>query len=492
MLQTPPGPCATLLAAVLLAGAAALPASASTATPATTATTAISGTSATISASGPAASLSARVDRLVQEAAAKADFNGAVVLMRDGQVVYERAVGLAQRRPDRPLTVDTPSDGASLAKTLTAAALWELVAEGRLAYDDRVVRHLPEYPYARHTVRDLVTHRSGLPDYDFFDPDFKPGQVRDTVDLLRVLAQRKPAPVFADGVQLEYANLGFDTAALVVERVTGQRIATWWRERYFGRLGIDGMFARPARFADWPGQRTPGYRRKGAAWLPNDAFDGEAFIGASNVHASARDWARWGDAFARGRVMAPDRLQVGLDAPMLDSGMDNRLNLLSWYCDSGAQRCHYTGAYNGFYSQVYWDRSRREVVAYVSNSTLAPWRCAALTRDLVDALAGRAAAPERVSTWVRVGKKELPRWTGSYRAAALPPVVISAQAGRAFVRVGSGELASLFPVGGGVYYAPTLDLWLAFSGAPQAATLHVRSVFLVADAVRDSAPAGKS
>ena len=74
--------------------------------------------------------------------------------------------------------------------------------------------------------------------------------------------------------------------------------------------------------------------------------------------------------------------------------MDNALTRLSWYCDSARQRCHYSGAYNAFYSHVVWDRARRETVAYVSNSTLQPWRTARLTRDLVDVLAGRRAAPE--------------------------------------------------------------------------------------------------
>ena len=442
-------------------------------------------------AATPAQLLAERAERVVQAVAQQANFNGAVVLMRDGQVVYERAVGLAQRRPDRRFTTDTPSDGGSLAKTMTAAALWELVAEGRLKLDDPVVRHLPEYPHAQHMVRDLVTHRSGLPDYDFFDADFKPGQVRNTADLLAVLARRKP-PALAPGVQVEYANLGFDTAALVMERITGQRIGAWWRERYFKRLGMEGTFARPARLADWPVPRSPGYRRKGADWELFDAFDGEAFIGASNVHASARDWARWGDAFAREIVMPKERLDAGLREPMLDSGMDNRLNLLSWYCDSGQQRCHYSGAYNAFYAQVYWDRARREVVALVSNSTLPPWRCAALTRDLADALAGRAPTPEAVKAPVRIDKKALARWAGGYLAPTLGPLTITVANERAFVRVGRGELASLYPAARDVLYAPTLDLWFAFSGSPEAATLHVRSVFLVADAKRQQAPAGKS
>lgn len=438
----------------------------------------------------PQATLQAEADRVLDELEDSTGFSGAVVLMRDGRVVYERAMGLAQRAPDRPFTTDTPSDGGSLAKTMTAAAVWELVAEGRLSLDDPVSRYVPEYPYAGHTVRQLVTHRNGLPDYGVLDDDFAPGEVRGTADLLRATARRQPQPVFAPGVQVEYSNLGFDTAALVVESVTGQPIEAWWRERYFKPLGLQGIFARPARFADWPVPRTPGYQRKGSTWELFDAHDGEAFIGASNVHASARDWARWGDGFARSRVMTPERLNAGLREPMLESGMDNALTRLSWYCDSARRRCHYSGAYNAFYSHVVWDRARRETVAYVSNSTLQPWRTARLTRDLVDVLAGRRAAPETAPVLTLFKKEGWAGIAGTWRSAVLGQVLIDMQGSRPFVRVNGGERVSLFPLPDGEFYAPMLDLWLGFTGPMEAPTLHLRSVFDAADATRIDAATG--
>ena len=436
-------------------------------------------------AASPVVSLQARADAVLNEVHTAADFAGAVVLMRDGRVVYESAVGLAQRDPDRPFTPGTPSDGGSLAKTLTAAVVWELVAEGRLALQDLVTRHVPEYPYASHTLRELVTHRNGLPDYGVFDADFALGQVRDTSDLLRALPKRQSQPEFASGVQVEYSNLGFDIAALVVERVTGKRIEAWWRERYFLPLGLQDIFARPARFADWPVPRTVGYRRQSGAWVLDDAFDGEAFIGASNVHASARDWARWGDGFASGRVMAAARLQAGLEEAMLDSGLGDRLTRLSWYCDASLRRCHYSGAYNGFFAQVYWDRARREVVAWVSNSTLAPWRCARLTRDLVDVLAGRATATEGTPVLRVIPKAERGGWAGTYESVSIGRLAIDVAAnGRSVLRVNDGERVSLFALPEGVFYAPMLDLWLGFTGAADDPTLHIRSVFHVAQARR--------
>jgi len=427
-------------------------------------------------------------DRVIDELVAATGFSGAVVLMRDGTVVHERAVGLAQRDPDRPFTVNTPSDGGSLAKTLTAALLWELAAEGRLSLDDPVRRHLPDYPYAGQTLRDLLTHRNGLPDYGAFEDELKARGVLHTPDLLALTAQRRPQPVRPPGVTVEYSNLGFDTAALVAERVTGRSVAELWRERYFEPLGMAGTFARPARFADFAVPRTLGYRRDGAAWVPHDAYDGEGFIGASNVHASARDWARWGDAFARGRVMPAARLEAGLRATMLASGLPSTLTMLSWYCDEARRRCHYTGDYNGFYAQVWWDRTRREVLAYVSNSALPAWHRARLTRDLVDALAGRAPAADDTPPLRAVARAELPSLAGRWQSATLGALELSYADGRLFLRAGRGEMASTFQVEREVFYVPTLDLWLAFSGPPATPTMHIRSVFHVAQARRLAAP----
>jgi CubicO group peptidase (beta-lactamase class C family) len=422
--------------------------------------------------------------QVLQRAAARDGFNGAVVLMRDGQVLYEGAVGLAERQPDRPFRPDTPSDGASLAKTLTAALVWERAQQGRLSLDDPVVRHLPGYPHRRHTVRDLVTHRNGLPDYDFFERDFAPGQPRDTADLLAVLARRKPADIRAPGIVTEYSNLGYDLAGQVVEQLDGRRLGALLRERFFAPLGMDGAFARPARFADWPGPRTRGYRRDGERWVDHDVADGEAHIGASNVYGSARDWARWGDAFARELALPREMLDAGLRQAIVASGMDSALTALSWYCDGARLRCHYTGHYNGFYSQVWWDRSRREVLAYVSNNTLAPWRCAALTREWIDALQGRESTLAEPPPALQLAAARRAALSGRYQAPGFGTLQLRLTPQRGWVRVGNGERATVFALPGGVFYAPTLELWLRFTGTTAAPVLYLQSVFQVGEARR--------
>ena len=167
------------------------------------------------------AALQAGVDALLAPRVAANEFSGAVVLMRDGRTVYARGFGLANREAGLAFTPDTASDGGSLAKTFTAAALAGLAHEGRVDFHAPVVRFLPGYPHAATTLRQLVAHSNGLPPYyEFFDPHFPPGAVRTTAAMLEVVARVEPVPRFAPGTRFEYSNLGYDAAALVIEPVS--------------------------------------------------------------------------------------------------------------------------------------------------------------------------------------------------------------------------------------------------------------------------------
>ena len=135
----------------------------------------------------PAASL----ERYFRRLHARGAFSGAVVVSEKGRVVYQGAFGLADRERGVPFTLATPVDGGSLAKTFTAAAVLALVAEGRLSLDDPARRHLPELPYDL-TVRQLVTHSSGLPDYDWFEPFFGADEIRTAARRLEILREKRP------------------------------------------------------------------------------------------------------------------------------------------------------------------------------------------------------------------------------------------------------------------------------------------------------------
>ncbi len=423
----------------------------------------------------PADSL--RVEAVLAPLIARHEFMGAVVLVRHGQVVYARGAGFADVARAVPFTPATPADGASLAKTFTAAGIWALVDEGRITLDTPVTAYLPEYPHAATTVRHLLAHSNGLPPYyEAFDPYFKPGAVRTTTDLLAVVRRTQPSPRFQPGERFEYSNLGFDAAALVIERVSGQRIEDFFRERFFAPLGLTTAFARPARFGDWSGVRTLGYRWRNNGWEIADVIDGEAFIGASNLYLSALDVARWAGAHAEGGVM-PASVHTDGQPPSLIAGHASAISARSWFCDVGGARCHYTGTNNAFQSLAYWDRDRREAVAMVSSSSVPARSLIALERALVALLAGRAE-DQPAPAALPLASARSARLVGRYAWSPRDTLVVSGDTTGLRWRIGAGLETDLFLIEAATLYLPSLDLYAAATGDSARPSLHVRSLYL--------------
>lgn len=422
----------------------------------------------------------------VQAIVADTGFGGAIVLGRAGEVVYAHGFGEADRERGLPFTPATAGDGGSIAKTFAAAAIHLLVAEGRLGLDDPVASHVPEFPHGATRVRHLLVHSVGLPDYDFFDADLPPGTRRDAASMLRVLANRQSAPSFVPGSRFEYSSLGYDVAALVVERVSGQPYTRFVQDRLLGPLGLRDSFPRPAFFADWPGPRTLGYRDRDGRWERFDVFDGEDFHGGSNWYVSALDLTRWAMAFARGTGL-PSAVQAAVTQPArLDDGSTLGFSAGSWFCDGAGARCQYTGALRAFQTFVHWDRSRQETVVYVSNSTLPPWQRTRIARDLVALLSGAPAPESDPTPLLRVTRGATAPLAGIYRSAALGAVEFRVDKDRLSLHPAQGPSYPVYRVTADTYYVPGLDYWLGFSGDAKPEALHIRTIHGDIKALRQS------
>jgi len=360
--------------------------------------------------------LATQVDALVTPLIAANQFSGAIVLSRNGSVLYQRGFGMANHSAGLAFTPDTPSDGGSLFKTFTAAGILWLVEEGRIKLDAPVTQYVSAYPHGQTTVRHLISHSNGLPDdYKFFDPYFAKDEIRTNQALLRVVAKQAPAPSFLPGTRYEYSDMGFDVASLVIESVTGQSYETFMKERFFSRLGMNNTFVRPARLADWIGVRTLGYRWRDAEWQLFDVFDMEGYIGGSNLYFSASDLGRWASANAAGTALPAAVVAAGAQRNLIE-GKPSGINGLSGHCDDTGSRCYYTGVLNTFHSLVYWGRARNESVALVINSTMPPWQIITLQRNLVDALAGRPVGLDAPPPFMRFSGDTRSGAAGTYVA----------------------------------------------------------------------------
>src|SRR5450432_449692 len=194
------------------------------------------------------------LDPIVQAAIEKHEVPGAVLLVgHDGQVIYRKAFGSRSLEPTRtPMTPDTIFDIASLTKVIaTTTAAMQLVEQGKLRLNDPVVKYIPEFAQNGKddiTVRDLLTHYSGLP------PDLdltQPWSGRDTGYSMAFAS----TPIAPPETRFIYSDVNFIVLAALIERVSGQPLDTYCEKNIFAPLGMSHTRFRPP--ADWMKQIAP-------------------------------------------------------------------------------------------------------------------------------------------------------------------------------------------------------------------------------------------
>ncbi|WP_018750726.1 serine hydrolase domain-containing protein [Paenibacillus sanguinis] len=186
---------------------------------------------------------SAQLAALMQQIREQESFNGVILVAEQGEPLLYEAVGFAElsqgQEPARMLTTESMFELASGSKPITALGIIRLQQLRHLKWDDPVSRWLPELPYPGITVRHLLNHTSGLPDYiALFSEKWDHAQIAVNQDVLDMLAAHRPAPLFAPNDHWMYSNTGYIMLALLIERISGQSYADFLSEQIFQPLGM--------------------------------------------------------------------------------------------------------------------------------------------------------------------------------------------------------------------------------------------------------------
>lgn len=321
-----------------------------------------------------------------------ADFNApgmpgaSVLVVRNDSVLVRAAYGLADVDSAVRATPQTNYRLASVSKQFTAAALLLLVADGKLSVGDSAARYLPELPaYARGiTVRHLLTHTSGLWDYEDFVPDTQVYQVKDR-DVLTLVSTRPESLYFAPGSRWRYSNTGYALLSLIVERVSGQRYADFVKARLFTPLGMTNTLAHEDG-RDVIAHRAYGHRVTGATVERTDQSNTSAVLGDGGIYSSIEDLAAWHAALSRGAVL-PDSLWKEATTPFVLTDGTPTTYGYGWFIEQvdGVRRLRHHGETRGFTNIVYRFPDAHLVIVVLTNrSDSAPWdradRIAAMLR----------------------------------------------------------------------------------------------------------------
>jgi len=269
----------------------------------------------------------------VFEKLVRADEPGVAVLVRqDGKTVFERGYGVRDLRSREGIDTGTCFRLASLTKQLTATVVTLLVRDGKLRYEGTLADLFPAFPaYGKGiTVRHLLTHTSGLPDYEDLMAAAEKGrapiwtadrQIHD--DEVLALLRGETKGVFVPGTSWAYSNSGYVVLGLVVARVSGKPFGDFLRQRIFAPLEMEDTLAYE-KGRNEVRRRAYGHARDGDGFREADQSPTSATLGDGGVYSSLEDLAKWDEALQAHELLSPGAMRPALTPVRLADGSEPR------------------------------------------------------------------------------------------------------------------------------------------------------------------------
>jgi CubicO group peptidase (beta-lactamase class C family) len=231
------------------------------------------------------------------------NFNGQLLIAKNGTVIYEKIQGLTDLRTGDSMTAESPLHIASTSKTFTAMAVLKLIEEEKLLLDDTLGKFFTGLPYYGISIKMLLSHRSGLPNYLHFLSQLKRYDTcYSNYDVLNALYSMQPSLEFRPGTHFSYSNTNYVLLALIIEKITGESYPVYMKQQFFDPLGMTHTFVN--NNTD-PGKSTPSFDGYGRYWKP-DEFD--CTYGDKNIFSTARDLLMWDQALYSDQLLKKETL----------------------------------------------------------------------------------------------------------------------------------------------------------------------------------------
>ncbi|HYM93778.1 MAG TPA: serine hydrolase domain-containing protein, partial [Chitinophagaceae bacterium] len=276
----------------------------------------------------------------------RSGFNGSILVAKDGNIVYEKYSGKIDLRKKDSITASTPLHIASVSKTFTAIAILQMVQKKELKLTDSLTTFFPGFPYRGITIKMLLDHRSGLPNYLYFisNSDWDKAKYVTNQDVLNFLYTEKPKMSFPPDTHFSYSNTNYVLLALIIEKISGETFPVYMQKIFFKPLGMKDTYI--FTLADSL-KATPSFNYNGRVW-DRDFLEGT--YGDKNVYTTPRDLLKWDQALYTEQLISKELLDSAFTPYSFERksihnyGLGWRLQLLP----NGKKIIYHFGRWHGF------------------------------------------------------------------------------------------------------------------------------------------------
>ena len=420
----------------------------------------------------------AKVDKLFAQWDRADSPGAAVVIIKDGRVIYQRGYGSANLETRTPITPQTMFDVASVAKQFAGFAIATLVEEGKLSLDDDVRKYLPSVPdFGKPiTIGHLVYHTSGLRDWpetlalsglDWSGP----------ISLATILemVQRQRELDFAPGEEYQYSNTGYNLLAATVAKVSDQSFREWSDANIFKPLGM-----KHTHVCNSPTEIVP---NRAESYRPSDnnefarAISQLAAEGSSSLFVSAEDMAKWMLNFKTARV-GGKALERMCEPGKLNNGkkVDYGFGVgLGHY--HGSRKISHTGSWAGYRSVVMFIPEKDFAVAILAN--VANINTSSLATKIADIYLDTSSSGKTTEATPKLTATEKPdpsswdNFTGTYRLGAGWLLEIAREGDQLITQATGEKKFNMTPTSGAKFFVQGYGSSVEFVGEKSGPATHL-------------------
>ena len=411
----------------------------------------------------------ARMDQVIQPYVANRQFMGAVLVARDGQVIYNKGYGSADLEWDVPNSPGTKFRLGSVTKQFTAASILLLEERGKLNINDPVKKYLPGAPAAwdKITIYNLLTHTSGIPNFTGFADYQKLEPFATTSEQLVARFRDKPLD-FEPGEKWQYSNSGYVLLGHLIEKITGDSYEKFVRENIFTPLGMKDS-GYDSNSAVIP-HRASGYV------AGKNGFENAGFIhmsiphGAGALYSTTEDLLKWEQGLFGGKLLKAASLEK-----MTTPFKSNYAFGLQVETAGGHKVIEHSGGIEGFNTELaYYPDDKLTVVVLGNVNGGAPGDIA---RKLAAIAHGETVKLQSERKEITLDPKILARYVGAYQMAPGVNMLVTLENNQLFSKLGNQQAIPIFAESRTMFFPKVVDAELEFTkddeqGRPTEMILH--------------------
>jgi D-alanyl-D-alanine carboxypeptidase len=348
----------------------------------------------------------AKLDQFFDRLAEKKKAMGSLVIVKDGKVLYARAIGYSQINgtEKKPLTAANRFRIASITKMFTAAMILQLVEGGKLKLTDTLDKFFPQIPNAQKiTIVQILAHRSGIHD-SIIDRNLRSSSSTNPMtkdELLALVA--KGAPDFEPDAQHRYSNSGYFLLGLIIEKLTGKPYEEALKQSITSKIGLNDTYTATGNI-DVNKKESLTYIHFGGDWKQVSETHPSILFGGGQIVSTPNDLAKFIQALFDGKIVSKESLD------QMKTMRDGEGLGMEPFTFAGKTFYGHTGGGDNYGAWMAYLPEEKLALAYTTNAKVYP--VANIVRGVVDiyynkpftipALESLAVSPEVLDKYVGV------------------------------------------------------------------------------------------